>query len=89
MNNPREFREEFSARVKLARESAGYTQEEIASLLGMSQPTYNKYEGSRASIMPTHLQAKFALICRVSLDWLLTGKGEGPFRPMKRRKGAA
>jgi transcriptional regulator with XRE-family HTH domain len=83
----KDFRSEFSGRVKLARESAGYTQEEMASLLGISQTTFSKYEGARASVMPTELQGKFALICRISLHWLITGRGDGPFR--KRREGAA
>lgn len=78
-NTPREYRDEFSDRVKEARENAGFTQETMARLLKVSQPTYSKYEGGRGadapSLMPHYMLSDFATICRVSVDWLLTGTG--------------
>lgn len=62
-------------RVRLARESKGLKQEELAKAIGMSQAGLSKLEKSK-----TAEKTKFAIeISRatdVSLDWLTTGKGE-------------
>jgi transcriptional regulator with XRE-family HTH domain len=84
MATPRDYRDKFSGRVKRARESAGYTQDQMAQLLHMSQTTYSKYEGARATLLPHHLIAQFCLITRISQEWLLSGTGRGPFVPRKR-----
>lgn len=81
----REDREAFAERVAWAREAAGYTQEETALLLDISQARYSKYEGSRATLMPHALIPKFCLITRVSIEWLMTGQGKAPPRPSRRR----
>ena len=91
---PREFRDEFAERVKLARENAGFTQETMARLLHISQPTYSKYEGGRgndpASMLPHRMMLDFCDICRVSVEWLLSGEQRGasaaPFSFRPRRK---
>lgn len=65
------WREGFRLRIKQAR--GDRTQQTMAELLGITQTTYSKYEGQRASMMPTRLLPKFCKICAVSLEWLIEG----------------
>jgi transcriptional regulator with XRE-family HTH domain len=83
-----QFREGLSARVKLAREAAGFTQEEMALILGVTQTRLSKWEGARKSQIPHELMQRFCLATRVSIEWLITGEGPGP-RPIRRRERAA
>lgn len=76
-----EFKDRFTARVKLAREESKYTQNAIAELLGIKQDKYNKYEGR--SLMPHKLIPAFCLACHISIDWLFTGRS-----PSSRRSTA-
>jgi transcriptional regulator with XRE-family HTH domain len=87
MISPKDFRSELAARVKLAREAAGFTQQEVSDVLGVPQTTYHKYEAGRATPMPHHLIHKFCLLTRVSEGWLMSGEGKAPFRPLMRRRG--
>jgi transcriptional regulator with XRE-family HTH domain len=98
MRTPREFQVEFAARVKWAREHAGFSQERIAELLHLTQPAYAKYESTveeNYRNMPNNLLADFCDITRVGLEWLLTGRGDptpgrATSRPISRpRTGAA
>lgn len=85
---------QFAYRIRMARVAAGYSQEEIAALLGIKPNTYNRYEGGRGdklpSIMPPWLIPTFCTACHITEEWLFRGKGRGPSvgRPM-RRIGAA
>lgn len=81
------WRQEFSARVKQARGTR--TQQDMAELLGITQTTYSKYEGSRASIMPPQLMPLFCKICGISLYWLLTGEIPQKKSKKPRRRRAA
>jgi transcriptional regulator with XRE-family HTH domain len=86
MRTPREFQIDFAARVKWAREHAGFSQERIAELLHITQPAYAKYESlieENYRNLPLHLIADFCDIARVSQEWLLTGKGD-PLRESPR-----
>jgi transcriptional regulator with XRE-family HTH domain len=96
MHTPREFQSQFAARVKWAREHAGFSQERLAELLHVTQPAYAKYESlveDNYRNMPLHLIADFCDICRVSQDWLLSGRGdalkEHPRPTVRHRSGAA
>ena len=56
-NTSREYREGIAARVRKARNDRGLTEKQVAGLLGITQPTYSKYEGrlnDPATIMPTY-----------------------------------
>ena len=41
---PRDYREQFADRVSTARRHGGFTQQEIADLLGVKISTFAKYE---------------------------------------------
>ena len=77
-----EHRKAFVRRVREAREGVGLTQTDMASLLGVSQPTYAKYE-TRNTMVPLYLIKRFCLACDVTIDWLVTGVGR-----IKGKRGA-
>lgn len=57
-------------RIRELRESAGYSQKQIADRLFMSQTGYSKYETSNHDI-PTAILIKFSTIYNVSVDYIL------------------
>lgn len=69
------MKEKIAARLKAARKDAKYASVgEAAAALGIRYPTYAAHEnGSRA--FDNAAAALYARRFRVSLDWLLTGKG--------------
>jgi repressor LexA len=75
------MKEEIAARLKAARKDAGFSSVgEAATTLGVPYPTYAAHEnGSRA--FDNEAAAFYARRYRVSIDWLLTGKGERTSRP--------
>lgn len=75
-----EFKDEFVLRTIHAREAQGFTQEQLAHLLGVSQPKYSKYEGRTP--LPHYLIERFCLACRIDENWLFTGRGKGPAMPI-------
>lgn len=59
-----------------ARERAGYSSAaEAARALGVKLPTYYSHEGGTSGLR-SNVAAKYARKFRVSLEWLLTGRGE-------------
>lgn len=93
-----EYREAFVARVREAREAAGYSQDEMATLLGIEKDAYRRYEGPRSNqpptLMPQDLITKFCIACHISERWLLSGAADGAPRsvlssfPRRRSEGA-
>lgn len=79
------FKDDFLARTAAAREAVPFTQDEIAEVLGMSQPKYAKYE--KRTPLPHYLIPRFCLACRIDHAWLFTGKGKGPMMPVARLTG--
>lgn len=67
-----QFVSEFIDRTRRARDEHGFTQDEIAELLGISQGTYKNYETNR--LMPHNLVPAFCLATRVDIAWLYTGR---------------
>ncbi len=63
----------FAERVRIARDAAGLTQEQLAELVGVSQPGIRKLE--RGALSSRHL-VKIAIACRVRPEWLQSGEGE-------------
>tara|TARA_A200000113_G_C8791985_1_gene331204 strand:- start:269 stop:670 length:402 start_codon:yes stop_codon:yes gene_type:complete len=66
-------REQYIARVKLARENSGLKHREVADLIGCSREAYTNYESRRP--MPQKYLAKFCEATKARSEWLLTGKG--------------
>lgn len=67
--------ETFSARLKKAREETGYTQRDIAQIIGISKSTIASYETGRTEPKIETL-GKLADFYGVSTDWLIGTKGE-------------
>ena len=68
------YRENFSAKIKKAREDAGYTQKQVEEITGIKQPILSKLE---KGIREPSLETMGILIdfYEVSADWILgTGK---------------
>lgn len=66
----------FIGRVRAAREARFPTQKPICVLLDVAQGTYKHWE--KRSELPHKLIPKFCAACGVSMEWLLTGEGDGP-----------
>lgn len=67
-----EFKQQFMKRVTQAREARGLNQEQMATLLGIKQSKYHKYESR--SYMPHDLVPMFCLAAGVEEHWLFTGR---------------
>lgn len=76
-----EYKQRFMERVALARISRGWKQWQAGEALGMSQDKYKQYESR--SLMPHHLIGRFCLVCRVDPEWLITGRGKKPIKPLQ------
>lgn len=66
----------FIRRTRAAREAKFETQKPVYSYLDVAQAHYKHWETKRP--MPRRFIPKFCTICEVSMDWLLTGEGDGP-----------
>jgi transcriptional regulator with XRE-family HTH domain len=64
--------ETLQARLKLARKQRSITQKQLATLVGMKQPSYNSLEKSTTNSTSRFLPA-IAKVLGVNLDWLLYG----------------
>lgn len=71
------FYEAFRARLKELRTDLDYSQEQMATALGLSKANYQKYEDR--SRFPLHKLEQLALVTHQSLDFLITGRNrKGP-----------
>lgn len=61
---------ELAERLRVARERAGLSQGQVASLLGMHRPTISQIEGGNRHVLAQELP-RFADLYDVSVDWLL------------------
>ncbi len=75
----RAFNEAFCARTRALREGLGWTAADMAKALGIPSDRYRKYESR--SPMPPYLIERFALITRVNIMYMLTGRRDAS-RPM-------
>ncbi len=62
-------------RLRFLRKRLGLSQKEMAQKLGISRVALARYENNKR-YPDTAILAKIAQILGVSLDWLVTGKGE-------------
>jgi transcriptional regulator with XRE-family HTH domain len=70
----------IAARVKRARIEAGFTQDEMAKLLGVALPTYRTYEPERDPRVPWTKLEDIAGLLRTTRHWLL--QGDSPPSPL-------
>lgn len=69
------LQQDICARIQQARKEAGYTQQEMADLLGMTMRGYQNYESTR---VPFRWLDKIAELTGKSQEWLLRGDVEQP-----------
>lgn len=67
-----DYKQAFMDRVRQAREARGLNQEQMATLLGIKQSKYHKYESR--SYLPHDLVPLFCLAAGVEEHWLFTGR---------------
>ena len=65
-------RQEIASRLRLARETAGLTQGQVAKKMDMHRPTLSEIEAGRRRVLAEEL-SKLANIYGVSLEWITSG----------------
>lgn len=73
-----EFNDRFCARTARLRVERGWTQEQMATAIGIPHETYKKYE--TRSPMPIYLIPRFAMQVDREIEYLLTGRVVAPGR---------
>ena len=63
---------QFKKQLQKLMENGGLNQQELAQLLGVSQPAISLY--LRGRIPPAEILMKMAQLGNTTVDWLLTGK---------------
>ncbi len=64
----------INSRLRLVRESYGYSQANFAKFFGLAQQTYANYEMEN-KIVPDSLKKQLVHIFKVNLNWLIMGQG--------------
>jgi len=65
---------EVRHRLRIAREYAGYDQEQLAKIIGISRNSVTNAEKGKVTARKVVLNA-WAIACGVPLSWILTGNG--------------
>ena len=77
----------FYKRIRDLREDKDLTQRQIAGMLGMPQPQYNRYEQGYRDI-PTDILIKLADLYHTSTDYILGRTNDRqPPKPLERKTG--
>lgn len=71
----------YQQRTQQARLESGYTQKEVAELLGIGTDRYKKWENRGGSSMPIEYHDNFCFITGTRRDWFMTGKGPRAEKP--------
>lgn len=66
----------FGERLKIARKHRGLTQEGLAELVGIKQPTVHHLEDPKKNASGSEFTARFARVLGVSVDWLADEIGD-------------
>ena len=72
----------FGDRLAAAREQAGLSQKELATRLGVKTATMAAWEDDLKEPRANRLQMLSGML-GVSLNWLMTGQGDGPTGPVE------
>jgi len=79
-------KKEISQRIQQIMRQMGITQQELADLLGISQPAISLYLKGR--VPPAEVLLQLARLGETTVEWLLTGNkdgGENPFAVKEER----
>lgn len=76
--SPEEFNDKLCARVQRLRVERGWTQEQMATAIGVNFEAYKKYE--TRTPLPHYLIPRFALQVDRDVAYILTGKSAEPAR---------
>lgn len=71
-DNEAQYNEALCARVKALRDERGWSQEQMATALGIPYDRYRKYE--YRSPLPLYLVERFAIITGRDVEYVVTGK---------------
>lgn len=72
IKNKIEFRTLLQYRIRLFREQQGYTRQAMATILGVLEDTYKKWEIGAGGTMPSYYYAQFCAVTQTSLSDFLT-----------------
>ncbi len=73
---------EVSQRIDMIRKQNGWTQEQLAEVLQLSQPAVSKYLKER--IPPAGTLLRLAKIGNTTIEWILTGQKSYLYQEIKR-----
>ncbi len=73
MNREKSIKEVVSLRLKMARETAGLSQNQVAKMLGLKRPAISEIEAGRRKVSADEI-AKLAEYYDVDVSWLLNTK---------------
>ena len=79
------YKQAFIERVRSARSGLGWKQWQMAEALGIPQDHYKHYEVAglgKGRLLPHHLVGRFCLVTHVDPEWLMTGRGKKPLKPI-------
>lgn len=62
-------------RIRVARQRAGLSQQELASRLGISRGAVSNWENDGGTLPATERLQRIAVVTGVSFEWLATGRG--------------
>ena len=79
----------FKKRVKQAREEAGFTQQQVADVLGIKIDRYKKWENRGKSTMPVRFFQNFCQLTHTRAEWFQNGTGQRGELPAPTRKPKA
>jgi len=79
------YTDSFHLRLKIARESIGATQKEVASILKIATSTYTNYEAGRSEPNMETI-ARLSKMYEVSVDWLFGLTSESYIGTLKQAK---
>lgn len=78
----------FGTRIKLARNAAKISQQQLAELVGCSQPSMSEWERDVSNPSVESL-AMMANVLSVSFEWLAVGRGQMQYIPTEASQNVA
>lgn len=74
-NDPADLRAEIAARLRMARETAGLSQGQVAKRLGMHRPTVSEIEAGRRRVSAEEI-TQFADLYGIDSNWITRGASD-------------